>query len=79
MLIQLCDMGTLHNLSEPRLPHVEKDNNTPSMVKVKWVTAGSWSKMGSYMFEKKKHLMKTHEEVRQLISLGSLIPNLFKT
>lgn len=31
------------------------------------------------MFEKKKHLMKTHEEVRQLISLGSLIPNLFKT
>lgn len=58
MLIQLCDMGTLHNLSKPRFPHVEKDNNTPSMVKVKWVTAGSWSKIGSYMFTKKKHLMK---------------------
>lgn len=35
MLIQLCDLGTLHNLSEPLFPHVEKDNNTPSMVKNK--------------------------------------------
>lgn len=35
MLIQLCDLGTLHNLSEPRFPHVEKDNNTPFVVKIK--------------------------------------------
>lgn len=31
----------------------------------------------SYMFRKKQHFLKTYKEVRQRISLGSLLPRFF--